>query len=284
MNGSTDYLEFLEREFAKEQSDDDRRSGSISPGSQPQVKVEARWSSAAASIQPRSWLSGLFGVTKGDIRAAVAILSGTPQFSSGVRIIRRSLELLISLSLIILFLPLIIAIAIAVAIDGRPVFTAHTRIGVHGVPFKLLKFRTVKVAAAPLLATLADGYSSKGVLFKTRDDYTNSLGRWLRRTSLDELPQLFNILMGDMSFVGPRAPLPEEVAQYDIWRGQLLLKPGMTGLWTISGKRVLSPDEMLRLDQRYVENWSLFLDLVILWNTVKWLLSPTVDNHEEFLL
>jgi lipopolysaccharide/colanic/teichoic acid biosynthesis glycosyltransferase len=119
-----------------------------------------------------------------------------------------------------------------------------------------------------------------GVLFKIRrDPRVTPVGRWLRRFSLDELPQLFNVLGGSMSLVGPRPPLPQEVERYDTsTRRRLLVKPGLTGLWQISGRSDLSWEESVRLDLRYVENWSLALDLLILWKTA----SAVVRSHGAY--
>jgi lipopolysaccharide/colanic/teichoic acid biosynthesis glycosyltransferase len=121
------------------------------------------------------------------------------------------------------------------------------------------------------VASLSDGNDADGLLFKIRHDpRVTPVGRWLRRLSLDELPQLVNVLTGSMSLVGPRPPLPEEVARYDTSVSRrLLVKPGLTGLWQISGRSDLPWEEAVRLDLRYVENWSLALDVQILWKTAR---------------
>jgi len=133
----------------------------------------------------------------------------------------------------------------------------------------MLKFRSMVVDADRRLDALRAANISDGLLFKLRTDpRVTPLGRWLRRLSLDELPQLFNVLGGSMSLVGPRPPLPNEVARYDTSVSRrLLVKPGLTGLWQISGRSDLPWEESVRLDLRYVENWSLALDLLILWKT-----------------
>jgi lipopolysaccharide/colanic/teichoic acid biosynthesis glycosyltransferase len=145
------------------------------------------------------------------------------------------------------------------------------RVGLNGRPFTMLKFRSMVVDADSRLDTLRDENLGDGLLFKMREDpRVTPVGRWLRRLSLDELPQLLNVLGGSMSLVGPRPPLPSEVARYDnSVRRRLLVKPGLTGLWQISGRSDLPWDEAVRLDLRYVENWSLSLDLLILWKTVR---------------
>ena len=167
--------------------------------------------------------------------------------------------------------PLFTAIAFAIKItDWGPVFFRQTRIGKDGEPFMLWVFRTMVVdaeARKEQLQRLNDGH---GVLFKMRrDPRITRVGGWLRRWSLDELPQLLNVLAGTMSLVGPRPALPVEVAEYgDHMRRRLVVKPGITGLWQVSGRSDLSWDEAVRLDVRYVENWSLALDLQILGKTL----------------
>ena len=149
-------------------------------------------------------------------------------------------------------------------------FFRQTRSGVGGAPFSLVKFRSMVDAAEDLLIDLTDKNESGGVLFKIRrDPRCTRVGRVLRRLSLDELPQLWNVLTGQMSLVGPRPPLPSEVEMYaEDARRRLLVKPGLTGLWQVSGRSDLSWEESVRLDLYYVENWSFVLDLVIIVRTV----------------
>jgi len=139
----------------------------------------------------------------------------------------------------------------------------------------MIKFRSMRVGADAELASLAERSDGDGPLFKMRaDPRVTHVGAVLRRYSLDELPQLVNVLTGSMSMVGPRPPLPAEVATYDpAARRRLLVRPGMTGLWQVSGRSDLSWEEMVRLDLRYVENWSVALDLSILWKTMHAVLS-----------
>ena len=153
--------------------------------------------------------------------------------------------------------------------DRGPVFFRQTRIGLDGQPFRLYKFRTMVVDAEQRKAELEALNEGSGVLFKMRrDPRVTKAGFWLRRWSLDELPQLLNVLLGDMSLVGPRPALPKEVARYgDHMRRRLVVKPGITGLWQVSGRSGLAWEEAFRLDLRYVDNWSLALDLQILWKT-----------------
>jgi len=147
----------------------------------------------------------------------------------------------------------------------------QTRVGVDGRTFTMFKFRSMYADAEARLADLENqNQNADGLLFKMRDDpRVTPIGRWLRRFSLDEVPQLLNVVAGDMSLVGPRPPLPREVAQYgeDV-RRRLLVRPGLTGLWQISGRSDLSWEESVRLDLHYVENWSLALDAMIIWKTV----------------
>ena len=162
------------------------------------------------------------------------------------------------------------AIALAITLGDRgPVLFRQTRVGKDGTPFTLFKFRTMVVDAEQRKAELMGLNDSDGVLFKMRKDpRITRVGSWLRRYSLDELPQLFNVLNGDMSLVGPRPALPDETTQYgDYVRRRLVVKPGITGLWQVNGRSNLPWDEAVRLDVRYVENWSFFLDLQILWKT-----------------
>ncbi|TNM61068.1 sugar transferase [Streptomyces sp. NP160] len=171
----------------------------------------------------------------------------------------------------ILFLaPVILAIALAVKLDSRgPVFFRQERVGLEGRTFGMLKFRSMVVDAEARLRDLAASSEGNAVLFKMRQDpRVTRVGRVLRRLSLDELPQLFNVLLGQMSLVGPRPPLAREVAVYgDDARRKLLVKPGLTGLWQINGRSDLDWDESVRLDLRYVENWSFGFDFMILWKT-----------------
>ena len=164
--------------------------------------------------------------------------------------------------------PLLLTIIAIIAIkDGRPVFFRQARVGKDGETFTLYKVRTMVVDAEQQKAALVS--EGNGVLFKIRDDpRVTTTGSWLRRWSLDELPQLLNVLKGDMSLVGPRPPLPDEVARYtDYVRRRLVVRPGITGLWQVSGRSDLSWEEAVRLDLRYVENWSLVLDMQILWKS-----------------
>ena len=167
-------------------------------------------------------------------------------------------------------LPVVVGIAAAVKLTSRgPVFIRQERVGRDGRPFTMLKFRSMVTGAHQMVQQL-DNLDGNGVLFKQKNDpRVTSVGRVLRRYSLDELPQLINVLRGEMSLVGPRPPLQSEVEKYGYdMRRRFLVKPGLTGLWQISGRSDLSWDDSVRIDVRYVENWSLTFDFMILWKTV----------------
>jgi exopolysaccharide biosynthesis polyprenyl glycosylphosphotransferase len=171
---------------------------------------------------------------------------------------------------LILLSPLMAVLAMAIRLADRgPALFTQTRVGKDSRAFKIYKFRTMVVDAEQRQAQLLDSNESDGVLFKLRNDpRVTAIGARLRRWSLDELPQLINVVRGDMSLVGPRPALPTETDRYaDHVRRRLVVKPGLTGLWQVNGRSDLSWDESVRLDLRYVENWSFFLDLQILWKT-----------------
>jgi exopolysaccharide biosynthesis polyprenyl glycosylphosphotransferase len=173
--------------------------------------------------------------------------------------------------LLLLLLPVLLGLGIAVRATSRgPALFRQERVGRHGRPFSMLKFRTMVNGADRMLSTLQDGNDGNGVLFKLRSDpRVTRVGRVLRRYSLDEFPQLVNVLRGEMSLVGPRPPLSEEVDRYgEGMHRRFLVKPGITGLWQVSGRSDLSWDDSVRIDVLYVENWSLAFDLMVLCKTV----------------
>ncbi len=195
-----------------------------------------------------------------------------PSFDGGRHILKRAFDLVFASLALALLLPVFIAIAICIRLDdGGPALFRQTRCGRDGRTFEMLKFRSMVPTAERDRAALRDRNDGSGLLFKLRaDPRVTRLGGWLRKYSLDELPQLWNILVGDMSFVGPRPPLCSEAEQYDsAVRRRLFIKPGLTGLWQISGRSDLGWEEGVRLDLYYVENWSLLGDLMILWRTAK---------------
>jgi exopolysaccharide biosynthesis polyprenyl glycosylphosphotransferase len=194
-----------------------------------------------------------------------------PEFTGGRRIVKTAVDRTVAALLLLLMAPVLLSIAAAIRLTSRgPAFFRQTRTGKDGREFTMIKFRTMVIDAEERRAELVQlNERGEGLLFKIRNDpRITPLGRILRKYSLDELPQVINVLTGRMSLVGPRPPLPEEVALYgDDVRRRLLVKPGVTGLWQISGRSDLTWDESVRLDLRYVENWSLTLDLMILWKT-----------------
>ena len=172
---------------------------------------------------------------------------------------------------LILLAPLLVILGSAIWFsDHGPALFTQTRVGKDGHVFRIYKFRTMVVDAEQRRAQLLELNNNDGVLFKLRQDpRVTVVGAHLRRWSVDELPQLFNVFRGDMSLVGPRPALPDEAAMYaDHVRRRLVVKPGLTGLWQVNGRSDLSWDESVRLDLRYVENWSFVLDLQILWKTI----------------
>jgi len=198
----------------------------------------------------------------------------TPAFEGAQLFLKRMFDIFGSGLLIVVLSPLLAGVAIAVKASSRgPVLFGQERVGHQGRPFRMLKFRSMVSNAEDLLPSLLDRQRDAGnsVMFKLKDDpRVTSVGRFIRRHSIDELPQLFNVFGGSMSLVGPRPPLAREVATYDrhVHR-KFLVKPGITGLWQVNGRSSLSWDESVRLDLFYVENWSLMGDIIILWRTLK---------------
>ncbi|SDW33073.1 Undecaprenyl-phosphate galactose phosphotransferase, WbaP/exopolysaccharide biosynthesis polyprenyl glycosylphosphotransferase [Amycolatopsis xylanica] len=195
-----------------------------------------------------------------------------PRFTGGRRLVKEFVDRCASALLLTVLSPLLLMIALAIKLNDRgPVIYKQRRIGRDGASFTMFKFRTMITDADKVRKTLEKDNEGAGPLFKMRKDpRITKVGSMLRRYSLDELPQLFNVLYGRMSLVGPRPPLPEETKKYGSdARRRLLVKPGLTGLWQVSGRSDLTWDQSIRLDLRYVEDWSLALDMVILWKTVR---------------
>jgi exopolysaccharide biosynthesis polyprenyl glycosylphosphotransferase len=193
-----------------------------------------------------------------------------PELRGGRRLVKEGFDRLIAAVGILVLFPVLIGLGLAVALTSRGgTFYRQERVGRDGQTFGMLKFRSMVAGADRMVETLRADSDGNGVLFKMKGDpRVTPVGRVLRRYSLDELPQLFNVLRGDMSLVGPRPPLPSEVERYgfDMHR-RFLVKPGITGLWQVSGRSDLSWDDSVRIDVRYVENWSLTFDFMILWKT-----------------
>lgn len=200
-----------------------------------------------------------------------------PQYRGTARFTKRAFDFVFALIALIALAPFFVVVALVIKLTSRgPVFYCAERIGKDGRPFFMLKFRTmVENADAQVSNLLEHNEIAGGVLFKMRDDpRVTRVGRWLRRLSIDELPQFINVLKQDMSVVGPRPPLRREVDTYDgkISR-RLLVKPGITGLWQVSGRSTLSWDQSVRLDLSYIENWSMAGDLVIIFRTARAVLA-----------
>lgn len=204
-----------------------------------------------------------------------------PRYEGSTHFLKRTFDFVGSALLLLVLAPVLIVIAVAVKLTSNgPVFYRQERIGQNGEPFHMLKFRSMREHADDQLAELLDAQGTSDTpLFKVENDpRVTSIGRFLRKHSLDEFPQLFNVLMGSMSLVGPRPQRAGEVALYDdAARRRLLLKPGMSGLWQVGGRSSLGWEDAIRLDLYYVENWSMTGDLVILWRTVKAVLQPGND-------
>jgi exopolysaccharide biosynthesis polyprenyl glycosylphosphotransferase len=201
--------------------------------------------------------------------------------SGGARLLKRSLDIMVSTLAIAILFPFWLLIALLIKLDSKgPIFYTQERVGMDGRLFLVFKFRTMKAGADPeahreyqraFIAGCAEanlGDATKPTYKLLEDPRITRVGKLLRRTSLDEVPQLLNVLMGDMSIVGPRPPIPYEVEAYELWhRKRLDMKPGLTGLWQVSGRNRLPFEEMVRLDLFYIENWSLLLDLKIILRT-----------------
>lgn len=203
--------------------------------------------------------------------AGIPLFTLTTNSISGFRAIqKRVLDIVVAWTALVLLSPVILLTAVAIRVDspGKVVF-GQTRIGKNGQPFRLWKFRSMVENAEDLLEQIYPEARDE-VLFKRADDQRRTrVGRFIRRTSIDELPQLLNVLRGDMSMVGPRAQVPSEVAAYDEFaHNRLLVTPGLTGLWQISGRSNLSFDEMVMLDAYYIGHWSPGLDVRILLRTL----------------
>jgi exopolysaccharide biosynthesis polyprenyl glycosylphosphotransferase len=205
-------------------------------------------------------------------------LDGTPVFSlvSGpdrtlALATKRTVDLVASLVGAVILSPVMLAIGLLVRFDdGGPVFFRQRRVGLHGRPFDVIKFRSMRPDAEARLAELEHLNEIQGRAFKiTNDPRITRIGRVLRRTSLDELPQLLNVIRGEMSLVGPRPPLPSEVEGYDLWhRRRLSMKPGITGLWQVRDRSSANFDTWVEADLEYIDRWSLWLDLKILARTI----------------
>lgn len=200
-----------------------------------------------------------------------------PTFDGGKHVLKRLTDILFAGLALVAVAIISVPIAIAIKLDSAgPVLFRQRRVGRDGRPFMMLKFRTMRIDAEEQLAALKEQNDGAGPLFKLRDDpRVTRVGRFLRKHSLDELPQFWNAFVGDMSVVGPRPPLPHEATSYEgaVLR-RLYLKPGITGLWQISGRSDLTWAESVRLDLRYIENWSVMQDILIIFRTARVVVHP----------
>lgn len=220
--------------------------------------------------------SGLFEVLTN--RVLVTEIAGVPlitvrgiSLSRSSMVIKRGFDLAVAGFVVLIGLPAWLMLAAAVKLSSKgPVLYAQQRVGRDGQPFSMYKFRSMYLDSDSRLLALQAENEASGPMFKMKDDpRVTPVGRWLRKFSLDEIPQLINVLAGTMSLVGPRPPLPSEVQRYTAhdWR-RLEVVPGMTGLWQVSGRSTLTFDEMVRLDVFYIENWSIALDISLMFRTI----------------
>jgi exopolysaccharide biosynthesis polyprenyl glycosylphosphotransferase len=200
-----------------------------------------------------------------------------PEYEGGKHVLKRVLDIVLAAIALIVLSPVFAVVALMVRADSPgPALFSQERVGRGGRMFRIYKFRSMTVDAPQRLAELREQNEGNGLLFKLKDDpRVTKLGRALRKYSIDELPQIWNVLVGDMSLVGPRPPLANEVEEYeDHVRRRLYIKPGLTGMWQIGGRSALSWEESVALDLYYVENWSVVGDLMIIWRTFRVLVSP----------
>lgn len=206
------------------------------------------------------------------IQGSTVMTISLPQYSPWAMFKKRVFDIVVSLIALVGTAIITIPVAIAIKVtDGGPIFYTQTRVGRRGKPFKMIKFRSMVVNADKMKSELAEQTGQKGrFIFKMKNDpRVTTVGRFIRKFSIDEFPQFLNVLRGDMSVVGPRPPLPEEVAQYNqTYATRMLVKPGITGPWQVSGRSNLSEEESEALDVTYVQNWSMLGDVVLLFRTV----------------
>ena len=200
------------------------------------------------------------------------LIASLPQYRTTTYVIKRIIDIVLSTVALIVSSPIMLGVAIAIKLDdGGPVLFKQTRVGIHGKPFTMYKFRSMVTNAEEIKAKLAaESGQTNRFIFKLKDDpRITKVGKFIRKTSLDEFPQFFNVFKGDMSLVGPRPALPDEVARYgSLYSTRLLVKPGITGPWQVSGRSDLSQEQSEFLDVSYIENWSITGDLAILAKTV----------------
>jgi len=252
------------------------------PEGEPEFVKQLSWQleGTAAELVLSSRLTDVAGprISFAPVEGLPLIQVAIPSYEGGRHLLKRALDIVVAAVALIPIALIAPIIAVLIALDSPgPVFFFQERVGRDGRRFKMVKFRSMKTDAEQQLAALKEQNEGAGLLFKMKDDpRVTRVGKVLRKLSLDELPQFWNVLIGDMSVVGPRPPLPSEVTAYDgtVFR-RLYIKPGITGLWQVSGRSDLSWDESVRLDLRYVENWSVMNDLQIMWRTAKVMVRPS---------
>lgn len=252
------------------------------PDGEPDFVKKLSWQleGTAAELVLSSRLTDVAGprISFAPVEGLPLIQVQIPSYEGGQHLLKRALDIAVATVALIPIALITPILALLVKIDSPgPLFFFQDRVGRDGRTFRIVKFRSMKTDAEQQLAALKQQNEGAGLLFKMKDDpRVTRVGRILRKLSLDELPQFWNVLVGDMSVVGPRPPLPSEVTAYDgtVYR-RLYIKPGITGLWQVSGRSDLSWDESVRLDLRYVENWSVMNDLQIMWRTAKVMVRPS---------
>lgn len=252
------------------------------PEGDPEFVKQLSWQleGTAAELVLSSRLTDVAGprISFAPVEGLPLIQVQIPTYEGGQHLLKRALDIVVAALALIPIALIAPALALLIKLDSPgPTFFFQERVGRDGRRFKMVKFRSMKTDAEQQLAALKEQNQGAGLLFKMKDDpRVTRVGRILRKLSLDELPQFWNVLIGNMSVVGPRPPLPNEVTAYDgtVFR-RLYIKPGITGLWQVSGRSDLSWDESVRLDLRYVENWSVMNDLQIMWRTAKVMVQPS---------
>lgn len=252
------------------------------PDGEPDFVKKLSWQleGTAAELVLSSRLTDVAGprISFAPVEGLPLIQVQIPSYEGGQHLLKRALDIAVATVALIPIAVITPILALLVKLDSPgPLFFFQERVGRDGRTFRIVKFRSMKTDAEQQLAALKEQNEGAGLLFKMKDDpRVTRVGRILRKLSLDELPQFWNVLVGDMSVVGPRPPLPSEVTAYDgtVYR-RLYIKPGITGLWQVSGRSDLSWDESVRLDLRYVENWSVVSDLQIMWRTARVMVQPS---------
>jgi exopolysaccharide biosynthesis polyprenyl glycosylphosphotransferase len=245
--------------------------GDLSPGPIESALRQCDTEGVEAWLLPDFLRTSIAEVTLDELAGQPMLLFSSTAKSAWALMVKRVLDLVLSALAIVVFSPLLIGIALAIRFTSPgPIFFVQPRSTLRGRIFRMVKFRTMVQNAEEIRDTLEQHNEVSGPVFKIKDDpRVTPLGRWLRRYSLDELPQLWNVLKGDMSLVGPRPPIPAEVEKYESWqRRRLSMRSGCTCLWQIGGRNNLSFEDWMRLDLKYIDTWSLALDFQILFKTI----------------